>query len=68
MHGDDGRSQEATLHVQVKSWSGAREGVTVATAVQCVHVQLFLLCIASLFRLFQRSLWQQQPAQRPNIN
>ena len=48
---DDG--DEATLHVQVKSWSGAREGATVATAVQCVHVQLFLQCVVSLFRLFQ---------------
>ena len=55
--GSDGR--EATLHVQVKSWSGAREGTTVATTGTLLHVQLYLLCVASLFRLFQLSLWQQ---------
>ena len=27
-------------------------GATVATAVQCVHVQLFLQCAVSLFQLF----------------
>ena len=45
---DDG-SQEATLHVQVKSWRG---GATVATAGAVLHVQLFSRCAVSLFRLF----------------
>ena len=34
------------------------EGATVATAVQYVHVQLFLRCVASLLWLILRSLWQ----------
>ena len=42
-------SREATLHVQVKRELGSGVGATVATAVQCVHVQLFLRCVVSLF-------------------
>ena len=51
--GSSGDSQGSTLHVQVKSWSGAREGATVATTGTVLHVQLFLRCVVSLFRLFQ---------------
>ena len=56
MHGGD--SDEATLHVQVKSGIGAREETTVATVGTVLHVQLFLRCVVSLFRLFQ--LWLGQ--------
>ena len=34
-------------------------GATVATTGTVLHVQLFLRCVVSLFRLFQLSLWQQ---------
>ena len=34
------------------------EGATVATTVQCLHVQLFLRFVVSLFQLFQ--LWLGQ--------
>ena len=69
MHGDGDGSQEATLHVQVKSWSGARRGSNGCHYLHCAaRATVLAVCCISVPAVPAIIMAATSLPQRPNIH